>query len=201
MASTSVTLDSFPTVPLRDMVIFPQAVQPLFVGTESSISALDAAMGSDKKVLLVAKRDADKSDPKKKDLFQIGTIATILQLLKLPDGTVKVLVEGEARVLVKRFEFGEEFITAQIEILGDSGSEDIESGDSLLDVFEKFVSQSKKIPQEVLASLSGIESLSRLVDSIAAQMPLDVSVKQQLLEATDLGERKNLLLGLILILV
>ena len=197
MASTSVTLDSFPTVPLRDMVIFPQAVQPLFVGTESSISALDAAMGSDKKVLLVAKRDADKSDPKKKDLFQIGTIATILQLLKLPDGTVKVLVEGEARVLVKKFEFGEEFITAQIEILGDSGSEDIESGDSLLDVFEKFVSQSKKIPQEVLASLSGIESLSRLVDSIAAQMPLDVSVKQQLLEATDLGERKNLLLGLI----
>ena len=98
MASTSVTLDSFPTVPLRDMVIFPQAVQPLFVGTESSISALDAAMASDKKVLLVAKRDADKSDPKKKDLFQIGTIATILQLLKLPDGTVKVLVEGEARV-------------------------------------------------------------------------------------------------------
>ena len=197
MASTSVTLDSFPTVPLRDMVIFPQAVQPLFVGTESSISALDAATASDKKVLLVAKRDADKSDPKKKDLFQIGTIATILQLLKLPDGTVKVLVEGEARVLVKKFEFGEEFITAQIEILGDSGSEDIESGDSLLDVFEKFVSQSKKIPQEVLASLSGIESLSRLVDSIAAQMPLDVSVKQQLLEATDLGERKNLLLGLI----
>ena len=144
MASTSVTLDSFPTVPLRDMVIFPQAVQPLFVGTESSISALDAAMASDKKVLLVAKRDADKSDPKKKDLFQIGTIATILQLLKLPDGTVKVLVEGEARVSVKKFEFGEEFITAQIEILGDSGSEDIESGDSLLDVFEKFVSQSKK---------------------------------------------------------
>ena len=113
MASTSVTLDSFPTVPLRDMVIFPQAVQPLFVGTESSISALDAAMASDKKVLLVAKRDADKSDPKKKDLFQIGTIATILQLLKLPDGTVKVLVEGEARVSVKKFEFGEEFITAQ----------------------------------------------------------------------------------------
>lgn len=197
MASTSVTLDSFPTVPLRDMVIFPQAVQPLFVGTESSISALDAAMASDKKVLLVAKRDADKSDPKKKDLFQIGTIATILQLLKLPDGTVKVLVEGEARVSVKKFEFGEEFITAQIEILDDSGSEDIESGDSLLDVFEKFVNQSKKIPQEILASLSGIESLSRLVDSIAAQMPLDVSVKQQLLEATDLGERKNLLLGLI----
>ena len=90
MAPTNVTLDSFPTVPLRDMVIFPQAVQPLFVGTETSISALDAAMASDKKVLLVAKRDADKSDPKKKDLFQIGTIATINQLLKLPDGTVKL---------------------------------------------------------------------------------------------------------------
>ena len=197
MASTDVTLDSFPTVPLRDMVIFPQAVQPLFVGTESSISALDAAMASDKKILLVAKRDADKADPKKRDLFQVGTIATILQLLKLPDGTVKVLVEGEARVSIKKFEFNAEFITAQIEILHDSGTEDIESGDTLLDVFENFVNQSKKIPQEVLASLSGIESLSRLVDSIAAQMPLDVSVKQQLLEVIDLAERKNLLLGLI----
>ena len=197
MASTDVTLDSFPTVPLRDMVIFPQAVQPLFVGTESSISALDAAMASDKKILLVAKRDADKADPKKRDLFQVGTIATILQLLKLPDGTVKVLVEGEARVSIEKFEFSAEFITAQIEILHDSGTKDIESGDTLLDAFENFVNQSKKIPQEVLASLSGIESLSRLVDSIAAQMPLDVSVKQQLLEVIDLAERKNLLLGLI----
>ena len=197
MASTNVTPDLFPTVPLRDMVIFPQAVQPLFVGTESSIRALDAAMAADKKILLVAKKDAEKADPKKRDLFQLGTIATILQLLKLPDGTVKVLVEGEARASVKTFDFGEEYITAQIEVLGDSGTKDIESSESLLDVFEKFVSQSKKIPQEVLASLSGIESPSRLVDSIAAQMPLDVAVKQRLLEATDLGERKNLLLGLI----
>jgi ATP-dependent Lon protease len=191
------SLEQIPTVPLRDMVIFPQAVQPLFVGTESSISALDSAMSADKKILLIAKKDADKSNPKKKDLFQVGTVATILQLLKLPDGTVKVLVEGEARVSVRRFLFGDDFITADVEILSDEGDTEVDSADSLLAVFESYVGQSKKIPQEVLASLSGIESLSRLVDSMAAQMPLEVSVKQQLLETTGLSDRKNLLLGLI----
>ena len=197
MSSTSMSLEQIPTVPLRDMVIFPQAVQPLFVGTESSISALDSAMSADKKVLLIAKKDADKSNPKKKDLFQVGTVATILQLLKLPDGTVKVLVEGEARVSVRRFLFGDDFITADVEILSDEGDTEVDSADSLLAIFENYVGQSKKIPQEVLASLSGIESLSRLVDSMAAQMPLEVSVKQQLLETAGLSDRKNLLLGLI----
>ena len=197
MASNILAIELVPAVPLRDMVVFPHAVQPLFVGTASSINALDAAMSSDKKVLLVAKRDAEKQAPKKKDLFEVGTISTILQLLKLPDGTVKVLVEGEARVSVKKFDFGTDYIRAQIEVLEDLGRDDIDSSNSLLEAFEKFVSQSKKIPQEVLASLSGIESLSRLVDSVSAQMPLDVAVKQELLETTDLGERKNFLLGLI----
>ena len=197
MSSASNSLEQIPAVPLRDMVIFPQAVQPLFVGTESSINALDSAMAADKKVLLVAKKDADKSNPKKKDLFQIGTVATILQLLKLPDGTVKVLVEGEARVSVRQYSFSDDFITADIEFLSDEGDSEVDSGDSLLTVFENYVSQSKKVPQEVLASLSGIESLSRLVDSMAAQMPLEVSVKQQLLETVKLSDRKNLLLGLI----
>ena len=197
MPSTSDSLEQIPAVPLRDMVIFPQAVQPLFVGTESSINALDSAMAADKKVLLVAKKDADKSNPKKKDLFQIGTVATVLQLLKLPDGTVKVLVEGEARVSVRQYSFTDDFITADVEFLSDEGDSEVDSGDSLLTVFENYVSQSKKIPQEVLASLSGIESLSRLVDSMAAQMPLEVSVKQQLLETVKLSDRKNLLLGLI----
>ena len=197
MASNILAIELVPAVPLRDMVVFPHAVQPLFVGTASSINALDAAMSSDKKVLLVAKRDAEKQAPKKKDLFEVGTISTILQLLKLPDGTVKVLVEGEARVSVKKFDFGTDYIKAQIEVLEDLGRDDIDSSNSLLEAFEKFVSQSKKIPQEVLASLSGIESLSRLVDSVSAQMPLDVAVKQELLETTDLGERKNFLLGLI----
>ena len=112
--STSMSLEQIPTVPLRDMVIFPQAVQPLFVGTESSISALDSAMSADKKILLIAKKEADKSNPKKKDLFKVGTVATILQLLKLPDGTVKVLVEGEARVFVRQFFFGDDFTTADV---------------------------------------------------------------------------------------
>ncbi len=197
MSSTSISLEHIPAVPLRDMVIFPQAVQPLFVGTESSINALDSAMSADKKVLLVAKKDSDKINPKKKDLFQIGTVATILQLLKLPDGTVKVLVEGEARVSVRQFLFGNDFISADVEFLSDEGDREVDSADSLLTVLENYVSQSKKIPQEVLASLSGIESLSRLVDSIAAQMPLEVSLKQQLLETVNLGDRKNLLLGLI----
>ncbi|MDC0213386.1 endopeptidase La [Gammaproteobacteria bacterium] len=197
MASDSASLDQIPTVPLRDMVVFPQAVQPLFVGTETSINALDSAMSADKKVLLVAKKEADKADPRKKDLFQIGTVATILQLLKLPDGTVKVLVEGEARASVRKFDFGEKHISANIEFLSDKGEIQVDSGDSLFSVFEDYVGRSKKIPQEVLASLSGIESLSRLVDSMAAQMPLEVLVKQRLLETTDLTERKNLLLGLI----
>ena len=191
MASDSASLDQIPTVPLRDMVVFPQAVQPLFVGTETSINALDSAMAADKKVLLIAKKEADKADPRKKDLFQIGTVATILQLLKLPDGTVKVLVEGEARASVRKFDFGEKHISADIEFLSDKGEIQVDSGDSLFSVFEDYVGRSKKIPQEVLASLSGIDSLSRLVDSMAAQMPLEVLVKQRLLETVDLTERKK----------
>lgn len=197
MAATSGLLEQIPAVPLRDMVVFPWAVQPLFVGTESSISALDAAMASDKKVLLLAKKDAEKVNPKKKDLFQVGTIASILQLLKLPDGTVKVLVEGESRVSVQSLNFENEYIVADVSLLDETEELSGESGDSLLSLFESFVNQSKKIPQEVLSSLSSMESLSRLIDSIAAQMPLDVAVKQRLLESVSVSERRNLLMGLI----
>jgi ATP-dependent Lon protease len=110
-----------------------------------------------------------KANPKKKDLFQVGTIASILQLLKLPDGTVKVLVEGESRVSVQSLNFENEYIVADVSLLDETEELSGESGDSLLSLFESFVNQSKKIPQEVLSSLSSMESLSRLIDSIAAQ--------------------------------
>ena len=188
---------NLPVLPLRDMVVYPHGVHPLFVGTESSIRALDVAMGDDKQILLVAKRDPEVSEPGADDLFDVGTVATILQLLKLPDGTVKVLVEGGQRAELSNVEVTEDHISADAELV-DEPQIDAREGEalsrSLLTQFEQYVQASKKVPQEVLSSLSSIDDPARLVDTIAAQMSLSIDDKQAILEAFQLKVRMDLLL-------
>jgi ATP-dependent Lon protease len=192
-------LEMLPVLPLRDMVVYPHGVHPLFVGTESSIRALEAAMADSKKIFLVAKRDSDKTDLGAEDLYSLGTVATILQLLKLPDGTVKVLVEGGQRAEVSHLEFDEEYIRVAVDPCAEETMEGREAEAlvrTLLSQFEQFAQNSKKIPQEVLASLSGIDDPSRLIDTVAAQMSLDLEDRQQILETLDLNARMELLLSL-----
>jgi ATP-dependent Lon protease len=194
----SAPTDLIPVLPLRDMVVYPHGVHPLFVGTESSIRALDAAMADDKQILLLAKIDPEVAEPQAEDLYSMGTVATILQLLKLPDGTVKVLVEGGQRASVTRLEINEDFLRASVDLHVEpeiDGREGDSLAKTLLAQFEQYVAASKKVPQEVLSSLSSIDDPTRLVDTIAAQMSLGISDKQAILEALELKERMDLLLG------
>ena len=188
-----------PVLPLRDMVVFPHGVHPLFVGTKSSIVALDSAMADDKQIFLVAKKDSEKTDLGPDDLYNMGTVATILQLLKLPDGTVKVLVEGGSRAAVKEIDFSHEFIRAGVDVYPELEIEPREADAivrSLLTHFEQFAQGNKKIPQEVLASLSGLDDPSRLMDTMAAQMSLEMHDRQRVLETVEVKQRMERLLGL-----
>ncbi len=188
-----------PVLPLRDMVVFPHGVHPLFVGTKSSIVALDSAMADDKQIFLVAKKDSEKTDLGPDDLYNMGTVATILQLLKLPDGTVKVLVEGGSRAAVKKIDFSHDFIRAEVDVYPELEIEPREADAivrSLLTHFEQFAQGNKKIPQEVLASLSGLDDPSRLMDTIAAQMSLEMHDRQRVLETVEVKKRMERLLGL-----
>ena len=185
-------LDAIPVLPLRDMVVYPHGVHPLFVGTERSIRALDAAMAADKQILLVAKRDADVDAPEREDLFDVGTLSTVLQLLKLPDGTVKVLVEGGERAQVAELETTGEFLTASIHTLTETQVDAAEASGLVRNVlaqFEQYVEVSNKVPQEVLTSLSSIDDPGRLVDTVAAQMNIGLDDKQHILESVDLNTR------------
>ncbi len=188
-----------PVLPLRDMVVYPQGVHPLFVGTERSIHALEAAMAADKQVLLVAKREATTENPLEGDLFDVGTVSTILQLLKLPDGTVKVLVEGGFRARMTRFVDADDYLRADVDPLEESRVAAREAEGlvrSVMSQFEQYVQLSKKVPQEVLTSLSSIEEPGRLVDTIAAQLSLKIDEKQKILETVELDRRIEVLLGL-----
>ena len=183
------------------MVVYPHGVHPLFVGTESSIRALDAAMADDKQILLVAKRDAEVDVPTLEDLFEVGTVATVLQLLKLPDGTVKVLVEGGQRARLQALDTQEEgdFLQAEVETIEEPAVEAREAEAlvrTVMNQFEQYVKSSKKVPQEVLSSLSSIDDPARLVDTIAAQISLKIEEKQAILESFVLKERMDTLLGL-----
>jgi ATP-dependent Lon protease len=196
----SIRTVQIPVLPLRDMVVYPHGVHPLFVGTESSIRALDAAMSAGKQILLLAKRDADIDSPAAKDLFEVGTIATVLQLLKLPDGTVKVLVEGGHRARVRKVVVGPQHLLAEVERVPEpelEGREGEALAHSILEQFDQYVKATKKVPQEVLASLGSIDDPARLVDTIAAQMALNVQDRQRILEAFELQARVEALLGLI----
>ncbi len=193
---------SVPVLPLRDVVVYPHMVIPLFVGREKSIRALDAAMSGSREIMLVAQRSADVDEPGIADLYDIGTRATILQLLKLPDGTIKVLVEGGQRArLTQITPTDEEFFTAVPATLEETApGEDREEQvllRSVMNVFEQYVKLNKKVPEEVLNSLSGIEDASRLADTIAAHMSLKLEEKQNLLEMPDVHERLERLMALI----
>ena len=182
------------------MVVYPHGVHPLFVGTPSSIEALDSAMSGDKQILLLAKRDAEVDTPGRADLFEVGTIATVLQLLKLPDGTVKALVEGGSRARLTGFEPQGSYFVADVDLIPEpviEGHEGEALARTLLSQFEQFVQQSKKVPQEIIASLSSIDDPARLTDTIAAQMSLNIANKQTVLETSDLKERMDLILAVI----
>ena len=163
---------SLPLLPLRDVVVYPQMVIPLFVGREKSIQALEAAMEADKRVLLVAQREAGQDDPDAGDLFSVGTVAAIMQLLKLPDGTVKVLIEGASRADVQDVTHNDDgYSTARVMMRASQPLSEREQESLvrvLLNQFEQYVKLSKKVPNEVLGSLQGIEDPSRLVDTICA---------------------------------
>ena len=189
-----------PLLPLRDVVVFPHMVIPLFVGRPKSIKALEAAMEEGKNVVLIAQKSAANDDPTPEDLYGVGSVASILQMLKLPDGTVKVLVEGVHRARILRVLNEKENYEAEVSPIpqGDGDNNEVEAmRRSLFAQFDQYVKLNKKIPPEVLTSLSGIESASRLSDTIAAHLPLKLEQKQQILENFDVPSRLEQLLGLL----
>ncbi len=189
-----------PVLPLRDVVVYPHMVIPLFVGREKSIVALDLAMKADKRILLVAQKQADVDDPKAEDLYGVGTVATILQLLKLPDGTVKVLVEGVDRASIEKLVEGE-FFSAEVTAMPDVERYEEREMDvltrSVITQFEQYVKLNKKVPPEILTSLAGIEQAGRLADTVAAHMSLKLSEKQRVLEIPDVRKRLEHMLAVI----
>ncbi|NNF48490.1 MAG: endopeptidase La [Woeseiaceae bacterium] len=193
-------LSAVPVLPLRDVVVYPHMVIPLFVGREKSIVALNKAMDIGKRILLVAQQAADQDDPQPGDLYEVGTLATILQLLKLPDGTVKVLVEGGERALIDRYNVGDHF-SAEISLMIEDDRHDEREIDvlvrSIITQFEQYVKLNKKVPPEVLTSLSGIDEPGRLADTVAAHMALKLSEKQRILEIQDIKSRLEQVLGII----
>jgi len=188
-----------PVLPLRDVVVYPHMVIPLFVGREKSIRCLESAMDNDKKILLVAQKEATTDEPSIDDLFTVGTVASVLQMLKLPDGTVKVLVEGVQRATLTSLDDSEEFFTAQIEYIE---SPEIDENEqevlirAAVSQFEGYIKLNKKIPPEVLTSLNNIEDAARLADTIAAHMPLKLADKQSVLEMSDVNERLEYLMAM-----
>lgn len=198
---SGITDQYLPLLPLRDVVVYPHMVIPLFVGREKSIHALEMAMANSKQILLVAQRSAEVDEPSMEDIHSIGTLAAILQLLKLPDGTIKVLVEGIKRAKVQQLKEEDGFFSAKIETIDtEQPMEDREIEvltRSILGLFDQYVKLNKKVPPEILTSLSGIDEPSRLADTIAAHMSLKLDEKQRVLEISNPRERLEHLMGLI----
>ena len=189
----------YPVLPLRDVVVFPHMIVPLFVGREKSVRALEDVMKDDKKILLVAQKNASQDDPTTDDIHSVGTIGTVLQLLKLPDGTVKVLVEGGARARVIEFFDNEDFFQARAEpIASDDGDpQEVEAmSRSVLAQFEQYVKLNKKVPPEVLVSVNQIDDPAKLADTIASHLSIKLEEKQELLEVVSLTERMERVCGL-----
>lgn len=192
----SATPVDLPLLPLRDVVVFPHMVIPLFVGRPKSIKALESAMEAERRIMLVAQKAAAKDEPSVEDMFEVGCIATILQLLKLPDGTVKVLVEGQQRAKVNRIEEGEQHFSANVTpvepqalIVGDKGSEVEALRRAVMQQFDHYVKLNKKIPPEILTSISSIDDAGRLADTIAAHLPLKLDAKQVILDLDSIKAR------------
>ena len=190
---------TLPVLPLRDVVVFPYMVMPLFVGRAKSISALDEAMNEGKQLLLVSQKQADLEEPTVDDVFDVGTIANIIQLLKLPDGTVKVLVEGQQRAKINQLNDGEDHFSAEVTPIettfGDEKELDVVKA-AVLNEFESYLQLNKKIPADVLGALQRIDDVDRLADTMAAHIPVTVRHKQSVLELADVQERLEYLLGM-----
>lgn len=190
--------DSYPLLPLRDIVVYPKMIVPLFVGREKSIKALQKGVDNDQNIVLVTQKDPAVEDPKSDDIFQVGTLGTVLQLLKLPDGTVKVLVEGLERVKLDKIIPSDDMIEAEITILPDIEEDNPELDGivrAVLSQFEEYVKLSKKTPPEVLVSVNQIQDYTKLADTIASHLTLKLNDKQALLEGKSLSERFEMLLG------
>ena len=183
---------SFPVLPLRDIVVFPHMIVPLFVGREKSVRALENVMKDDKQILLVTQKNAGDDDPEPNDIYSVGTVGTVLQLLKLPDGTVKVLVEGAQRAEIVGFKENGDFFEAYATLMGDPTEDDREHealSRSVMAQFEQYIKLNKKIPPEVLVSLNQIEDSSKLADTVASHLALKIPEKQDLLELATITER------------
>src|SRR5437667_968114 len=185
-------LAPFPLLPLRDVVVFPHMVIPLFVGRPKSIKALDMAMEAGKHILLVAQKSAAKDEPAAEDLYAIGSVATVLQMLKLPDGTVKVLVEGTQRAQLLRVDESGDYLSAETTLLAgaEGGTHEIEAmRRALLGQFDQYVKLNKKIPPEILTSMSGIDDGGRLAAEIAEHLQPTLEPKKEILVRQDVGKR------------
>jgi ATP-dependent Lon protease len=190
--------DVLAVLPLRDIVVFPHMIVPLFVGREKSVRALEAVMKEDKQILLVAQKNAAQDDPSADDIYRVGTVSTILQLLKLPDGTVKVLVEGGKRAKITGFRDTDSYFEAFVEAMPDQGADakELEAlGRTVVSQFEQYIKLNKKIAPEVLVSLNQIEEPSKLADTVASHLNLKIAEKQELLELSKIGERLERVFG------
>lgn len=184
--------DKYPVLPLRDIVVFPHMIVPLFVGREKSVRALEDVMKDDKKILLVAQKNATQDDPETSDIYDVGTLSTVLQLLKLPDGTVKVLVEGVQRAKISDFVNNPEFFEANAALIEEQSQDESELvalSRTVVSQFEQYIKLNKKIPPEVLISINQIEDASKLADTVASHLALKISEKQKLLESVSITER------------
>ena len=192
-------LQSYPVLPLRDIVVFPHMVVPLFVGREKSVKALEEVMAQDKQILLAAQMDPSVDDPDVDGIFRVGVLANVLQLLKLPDGTVKVLVEGETRVRLTEFHDNEAFFEAQIEPLEETSGEQTAIAALLRSVreeFEHYAKVKKNVPEEALAAVAETRDPAKLADLVAGHLGVEVDQKQKLLETLSVDERLEAVYGL-----
>ncbi len=184
---------SYPVLPLRDIVVFPHMIVPLFVGRDKSVRALEDVMKDDKQILLVAQRNATQDEPETDDIYDVGTVSTVLQLLKLPDGTVKVLVEGTQRARIERYDDNPNFFQAEARIIDENSNTDPQELEALsrsvVSQFEQYIKLNKKTPPEALVSINQIDDPSKLADTIASHLALKISEKQELLECETVNER------------
>ena len=190
----------YPLLPLRDVVVYPYMVVPLFVGREKSVNALDRAMKNDRLIVLLTQKDAQNPSPEKDDLYEVGTVAEILQLLKLPDGTIKVLVEGIGRCFISEFDSEDEHVDVSVKRVERQIDSEIDRGalkSSILEVFDKYIKLNKKVPKEALTSAESIDDLSQLTDVIASHIEMRIEYKQSLLEIGNPADRLNRLMELI----
>src|SRR6516164_4694593 len=188
----------YPVLPLRDIVVFPHMIVPLFVGREKSVRALEDVMKDYKQILLVTQKNAAQDDPTTADIFSVGTVGTVLQLLKLPDGTVKVLVEGGQRARIQQFADNDLFFQAFADTIGEKAGEQQETealARTVVSQFEQYIKLNKKIPPEVLVSINQIEDPAKLADTVAAHLTLKIPEKQELLETEAVSERLEKVFG------